>query len=203
VPGLAFDRSGRRLASAGHDGVVRIWDLATGRELASHQEHGGKVECVAWNPAGDRVASGGQDKRVIVWKPGGEPQVKVLARTTGAVATVAFSADGLGVIVANHNATVHSWDLVTGKPASHLEPWAVATAVGLGLASADAVPAVATPAGLLGVPGPQRSDFRTGVPQISWVMLSEDGRQLAVGGGSGPTYTQGGLPGERLAAMQF
>ena len=58
-----------RLATAGIDGTVIVWDVATGQEVCRFLGHKTIVWCVAFSPDGNRVASGGDDGTVKVWDP--------------------------------------------------------------------------------------------------------------------------------------
>src|SRR5512139_2166254 len=57
---VAFAPDGRTLASASPDGTVRVWDAATGAELASLLHPAG-VTSLAWAPDGRTLASGCRD----------------------------------------------------------------------------------------------------------------------------------------------
>ncbi|HLL03000.1 MAG TPA: pentapeptide repeat-containing protein [Myxococcaceae bacterium] len=63
----AWDAEGRRLASCGYDGTVRVWDVETGREQAQLRGHHGGVMSVAWDAEGRRLASCGNDGTVRLW----------------------------------------------------------------------------------------------------------------------------------------
>ena len=63
ISGLAFSPDSTRLASAGYDHVVKLWDPATGQELRSLQGQF-RFLSVAFSPDGTRLAAGSQDNSV-------------------------------------------------------------------------------------------------------------------------------------------
>jgi serine/threonine-protein kinase len=84
VYGVAYSSDGRRLASAGGDQTVRVWDAAGGQELLALKGHTGQVWGVAFSPDGRRLASAGtQDGTVRVWDAAGGQELLTLKGHTG------------------------------------------------------------------------------------------------------------------------
>jgi WD40 repeat protein len=64
---LAVRPDGGQLALAGTDGMVLLWEAATGRELRRVSPHTGMVASLAYSPDGKTLASAGWDQTVKVW----------------------------------------------------------------------------------------------------------------------------------------
>jgi WD40 repeat protein len=76
------------------DNTVRLWDVATGRELRQLTGHTEGVRSVAISPDGQTLASGSGDKTVRLWDVATGRELRQLTGHTDYVISVAISPDG-------------------------------------------------------------------------------------------------------------
>ncbi len=112
---LAFSPDGKRALSGSEDTTVRLWDLASGREIRPLVGHTGEVLAVAFSPDGKRALSGGMDRTVRLWDLTSGRELRRLEGPTERVSSVAFSPDGKRALSGSWDQTVSLWDLETGK----------------------------------------------------------------------------------------
>ncbi len=85
---------GLRAATAGGDGVVRIWDLKTGKQFHALTGHEKAATAVSFSPDGSRVATGALDGAIRCWATGSGTQLWQRAGHPGPVNALAFAPDG-------------------------------------------------------------------------------------------------------------
>src|SRR5271166_2181283 len=64
---LAFAPDGKVLASAGTDKTVKLWDVASGKHLATLRGHSSLVLSIAFSPDGKTLASASWDQTIKLW----------------------------------------------------------------------------------------------------------------------------------------
>ena len=64
---LAFSPDGQRLASAGEDGTIRVWDVNARQKLLTLNGHTSWVKSVVFSPDGQCLASASHDHTVKIW----------------------------------------------------------------------------------------------------------------------------------------
>jgi WD40 repeat protein len=67
VESVAFSPDGRLLASGSWDNTIKLWDVATGREVRTLTGHTDTVNSVAFSPDGRLLASGSYDNTIKLW----------------------------------------------------------------------------------------------------------------------------------------
>jgi WD40 repeat protein len=119
---LAYSPDGRRVAVANGDrSDVKVWDIATAKEICTFADRSDTVLCTAFSPDGRHVASAGFDFLVHVWDATTAQQIQVLEGHEWPVFDVAFSPSGQQIVSGSGDCTVRVWDRTAGK-ASILEP---------------------------------------------------------------------------------
>ena len=67
IMGIVYSPDGRWLASCGADQTIKVWDLASRRELLALRGHLGEVNAVAFSTDGKRLASASGDHTIKIW----------------------------------------------------------------------------------------------------------------------------------------
>ncbi|WP_406461322.1 WD40 repeat domain-containing protein [Streptomyces sp. NBC_00111] len=115
VESCAWAPDGRRIATGGHDGVVRVRDADTGTELTSLAGHQDWVGRIAWSPGGRLLASASDDRTCRLWDVAESRQLTVLRGHDNYVDDVAWSPDEQRIATASGDWTVAVWEVATGR----------------------------------------------------------------------------------------
>ena len=115
---VAFNPAGTRLATAGTDGTIRVWNYQAVSETASASltlyqtlsGHTYTVRSLAYSPDGSRLASGSWDSSVRLWNPDTGEQTALLSGHTGYVNAVAYNPAGTVLASASNDGTVKLWN---------------------------------------------------------------------------------------------
>src|SRR5262249_25343836 len=109
---LAVSRDGHYVLSGGHDRMLRLWDVRSGKELWQRVGHSSIVRCVALAPDGKTVLSGEQmgllgqsDVKT------GKPLRELTALGGNSINSIVFSADGKRALLGLDDQTLRLWDV--------------------------------------------------------------------------------------------
>lgn len=109
-----FSPDSERLATAGRDGIVRIWDRASGKLLRELRGNQADVNCVRFHPKESQLITAGGDGTIRFWNSETGEETGQLSAQTGEVVSAAFSPHTAELIVAGGtDGKVRIWDNAT------------------------------------------------------------------------------------------
>jgi WD40 repeat protein/uncharacterized caspase-like protein len=189
VRSVAFSPDGKLFASGSNDNTVKIWDVASRRELRTLNGHTDHVLAIRFSGDGSLLASLGYDKTVRVWDVmSGEQRVTINVEN-GAFNAIAFASDGKTVLTANGTDSggggdhlIRFWDLA-GKVSRTLDPGEVMSAIAI---SADGKTlAMGSLSGTVKLwdlsANKERASFTGHTDEVQAIAFSSDGKTLASG----------------------
>jgi len=107
---VAFSPDGTKLAAAGADRAVRVWDVATGKDLAVIEDHADWIFDVAWSPDGKRLATASRDKTSKVFDVEKKESIATFPAHAETVYCVAFTPDGKSVATGGADNQIRVWN---------------------------------------------------------------------------------------------
>jgi WD40 repeat protein len=116
VTALAFSADGKVLASGHDDGVVRLWNTATGKQLAEWPAHQQAVSAISFRCDQDQLASAGEDRQIHVWDVRSRKCIKTLTGHTDRIPALAWQPGGDILGSAGWDTTARVWDLSKPDP---------------------------------------------------------------------------------------
>jgi WD40 repeat protein len=107
--GVAFSADGKYLLSGNADGIARLWDVATGKEIRRFTGHTAFVNGVAFSPDGKYALTTSNDHTARLWDVGTGAEVRRFTGHGDQVRMGTFSPDGKYIITASNDNTARLW----------------------------------------------------------------------------------------------
>jgi WD40 repeat protein/transcriptional regulator with XRE-family HTH domain len=115
VAAVAFSPDEQRLATSSWDGVVKLWDAASGALLWTSLPVDA-IMAVAFSPDGRALASSGTERQVRLWDAASGALLQTLDEHTGPVFCVVWSPDGGFLVTAGHDGRIRLWAAEADAP---------------------------------------------------------------------------------------
>ncbi len=115
VARVAFSPDGRTIISGSDDKTLKLWEVASGREVRTFRGHSKAITAVAFSPDGRTVVSASYDETLKLWVVASGRALQTFARHDDGVRTVAFSPDGRTIVSGGQDETLKLWDVSNGS----------------------------------------------------------------------------------------
>jgi WD40 repeat protein len=113
VSSVAFSPDGKQILSGSWDSTIRLWDVATGREIRTFSGHTSSVISVAFSPDGKQILSGSTDSTIRLWDVATGREIRTFSDSI-LIFSVAFSPDGRQILSGSYVKPI-MWDVATGR----------------------------------------------------------------------------------------
>ncbi|MBL4757307.1 MAG: WD40 repeat domain-containing protein [Rhizobiales bacterium] len=110
-----FSPDGTKVLTASGDKTARLWDIATGNQIAVFTGHEGTIFSAVFSPDGTRVLTVSFDHTARLWDIATGNQVAVFTDHERVMYHPVFSPDGSSVLTASADKTARLWDIATGN----------------------------------------------------------------------------------------
>lgn len=113
---LAFSPDGTSFVTGAGDGMIKIWEAATGQLIRSLAGHSNTVTCLRFDSTGRWLASGSVDRTIKVWDAQTGVQIATLVGHEAPVMGVVFTSKSDRLVSCSMDKTVRIWRALAMTP---------------------------------------------------------------------------------------
>jgi WD40 repeat protein len=115
VKSVAFSPDGKYTLSGSQDSTLKLWNLASGKEIRTFAGHASEVNGIAFTPDGRFILSGSDDKTLKLWDSLNGKEIRTFTGHSDYVLSVAISPDGKYALSGSRDKTLKLWDIANGE----------------------------------------------------------------------------------------
>ncbi len=110
----AFGPDSQRIVTVCLEKLARIWDAASGQQIALLEGHTDNVRSASFSPDGNRIVTASGDKTARVWDVSTGRLISTLRGHTAYLYSASFSRDGQLIATTAKDSEARIWDAATG-----------------------------------------------------------------------------------------
>lgn len=107
----AFAPDGKSMVTGHNDGLIRFWDVSSGKRVRKMKAHNGATLSIAFNINGKYIVSGGQDKTVRMWDVASGEKIKEIQNWSEVHAVAFFPYSEENFVFASTYKGSNLWDM--------------------------------------------------------------------------------------------
>ena len=115
VYSVSWSPDSRLLVSTQAQGIINVWDRATGKKKFSLRDHNQKVYSAMWSSDGKRLLSSGEDKTIKIWDLATKEVMVTLYGHRDQVYSAVWSPDLCYIASGSEDGTIKIWDTTKAK----------------------------------------------------------------------------------------
>ena len=123
VMSIDYSADGKFIITGSKDKTLKLWEVATGREIRTFTGHTKSVTGVKFSPDGSKVVSVSYDQFAIVWSVKTGSQIISFKDSLDEIRNAIFTPDGKQILTPDgkqiltggHKTNAILWDIKTGK----------------------------------------------------------------------------------------
>ncbi len=121
VTAVAYSPDGKFAVTGSADKTIKLWEVATGREIRSYLGNSGDITFLTFNQTGKYLASIDLDHSLKIWEVASSKEIRTIVIPDDRIISATFSPDGNIITGLKENHAI-LWDFETGEEIRRFKP---------------------------------------------------------------------------------